>query len=56
MKYEEAIKHLEIHKAAIAEERDRLSLLQEEIVSLLDSCERAEENIACAIDALSELV
>lgn len=49
------IKQLEKRRAAIGAERDKLREIVGEYQGLIDSCERADENLQCAIDALSEL-
>lgn len=49
------IKSLEKRKTAIGKERDRLSAWLMEIDQLIETCERAYEDVQAAIDALSEL-
>lgn len=49
------VKQLEKRRAAIGAERDKLREIVDEFDGLLECCERADENLASAIDALSEL-
>lgn len=56
MRYSTIINQLELRKARIAAERDKLRELQEEIEAHADICERATESLDDAIAALSELV
>lgn len=46
---------LETHRKAIAERRDKLRDLEGDIADLADCCQRAEEALQEAIEALSEL-
>ena len=55
MNTKQFVKQLEKRRAAIGVERDKLRKLVGEYTDLIDSCERADENISSAIDALSEL-
>lgn len=45
---------LEVRRKAIGVERDKLRDIISEYEELIDSCDRAEEHIECAVEALSE--
>ena len=49
------IRTVEKYRARVAKVRDDLRAAIEDLEGLLESCERAEENLQCATDALSEL-
>jgi predicted nucleic acid-binding Zn-ribbon protein len=55
MKVQTIKKALEKHRDRIGKERDALRDLESEITDLKETCERAYDDINCAIDALSEL-
>jgi hypothetical protein len=50
-----AIKTLNVRRNAVARERDRLRNAADDLGSLAECCERAEDHLQSAIDALSEL-
>lgn len=54
-KVQTILKVLEKHRERIGKERDSLRDLEGEITDLKETCERAYDDISCAIDALSEL-
>lgn len=55
-KTKDLMARLTICKAKIAKDRDELRELYEEAEGVLEACDRADEGLACAIDALSELL
>lgn len=50
------IASLESHKKALADRRDRLTELMDEVETIQQDCGEAVEAIQCAIDKLSEQV
>ena len=54
MKLATMIKQLEKHRERIGKDRDALREFQDEVESLRETCERAYEDLSCAIEALSE--
>ena len=56
MNVKQIIKKLEMHKARIAKERDAMREFFDEVESLLDDWNGAEEDLESAIDRLSRLV
>lgn len=56
MKIEKTISELKKRQIAVAQERDNLRELEEDVVALKESCEEAWDSLQRAIDSLSELV
>lgn len=54
--FEDAIKEIEVRKAAVAAERDKLDDLIGELEHLKQNCDEAHDSLQRARDALSELV
>jgi hypothetical protein len=50
------VKKLQKRLTAIGKERDRLRDLEDEVLTLKESCEEGYDNLERAIDALSQLV
>lgn len=46
---------IEATRRRIGKERDKLRELADEAEALIDSCDRADEGMKCAVEALSEL-
>ena len=54
MKLATMIKQLEKHRDKIGKDRDALRDFEAEVENLRETCERAYEDLQCAIEALSE--
>jgi len=54
MKLAMMIKQLEKHRDKIGKDRDALRDFLDEVESLKETCDRAYQDLECAIDALSE--
>lgn len=54
MKLATMIKQLEKHRDKIGKDRDALRDFLDEVESLKETCDRAYEDLQCAIEALSE--